>query len=127
MVTALVRLLKDPQRQMEMSEQNFSVAMQVTMPQIIRKYLRHFAWQLSGRTPQRLGWGRRVRFTPGAFAFTGVQLSTTGEGTAADLLSFPQAAEDSGIQMSEPLPEQAAPAEAQSNGQKPAKRRRKSD
>jgi glycosyltransferase involved in cell wall biosynthesis len=38
----LVSLLQDPDRQREMSEQNFSAALRMTMPQIIRQYLRSF-------------------------------------------------------------------------------------
>jgi sigma-B regulation protein RsbU (phosphoserine phosphatase) len=44
-----------------MSELNYSVAMQATMPRIIRQYLRHFTWQLRAGTPQwrrSLGWRR---------------------------------------------------------------------
>ena len=38
----LTSLLNDPQRQREMAEQNFSAALRITMPQIIRQYLRSF-------------------------------------------------------------------------------------
>jgi glycosyltransferase involved in cell wall biosynthesis len=38
----LVALLSDPERQREMAEQNFSAALRMTMPQIIRQYLRTF-------------------------------------------------------------------------------------
>jgi glycosyltransferase involved in cell wall biosynthesis len=38
----LLGLLNDPVRQHEMSEQNFSAALRMTMPQIIRQYMRAF-------------------------------------------------------------------------------------
>ena len=38
----LTSLLNDPERQREMAEQNFSAALRMTMPQIIRQYLRTF-------------------------------------------------------------------------------------
>lgn len=40
--TRLVSLLNDPKRQQEMAEQNFSAALRMTMPQIMRQYLRSF-------------------------------------------------------------------------------------
>jgi glycosyltransferase involved in cell wall biosynthesis len=39
---ALIALLRDPQRQREMAEINFSAAVRMTMPEIIRQYLRSF-------------------------------------------------------------------------------------
>lgn len=42
MAHKLVRMLKDTDRQHEMAEQNFSAALRMTMPQIIRQYLRSF-------------------------------------------------------------------------------------
>jgi glycosyltransferase involved in cell wall biosynthesis len=38
----LVRLLQSPELQRQMSEQNFSAAMRMTMPQVVRQYLRAF-------------------------------------------------------------------------------------
>ena len=38
----LIGLLNDPERQREMAEQNFSAALRMTMPQIIRQYMRSF-------------------------------------------------------------------------------------
>ncbi len=38
----MVRLLTDPQRQREMADMNFSAAVRMTMPAIIRQYLRSF-------------------------------------------------------------------------------------
>jgi glycosyltransferase involved in cell wall biosynthesis len=42
LATKLIRLLQDEERQRAMAEQNFSTAMRMTMPQIIRDYLRAF-------------------------------------------------------------------------------------
>lgn len=39
---SLVSLLQNPERQREMAEQNFSAALRMTMPQIMRQYLRSF-------------------------------------------------------------------------------------
>lgn len=41
---ALVDLLQDGERQRNMGEQNFHAAMRMTMPQIVRQYLRAFDW-----------------------------------------------------------------------------------
>jgi len=38
----IIDLLESPERQQEMAEQNFSAAMRMTMPQIVRQYLRAF-------------------------------------------------------------------------------------
>jgi glycosyltransferase involved in cell wall biosynthesis len=42
MAEALRRILESPERQQEMAIQNFSVALQMTMPRVIRDYLRSF-------------------------------------------------------------------------------------
>ncbi len=42
LVHALIGVLRDPQRQREMAEINFSAAVRMTMPEIIRQYLRSF-------------------------------------------------------------------------------------
>jgi glycosyltransferase involved in cell wall biosynthesis len=41
----LVALLRSPEKQRDMAEQNFSAALRMTMPQIIREYLRSFDLQ----------------------------------------------------------------------------------
>jgi glycosyltransferase involved in cell wall biosynthesis len=42
LVEKICSLLLDPDRQREMAEQNFSAALRITMPQIVRQYLRGF-------------------------------------------------------------------------------------
>lgn len=42
MADRLIRLLRDEERQHEMAEQNFAAALRMTMPQIMRQYLRSF-------------------------------------------------------------------------------------
>ncbi|MFZ0322260.1 MAG: glycosyltransferase [Candidatus Sulfotelmatobacter sp.] len=42
LAACLVRFLNDPAKQRAMSEQNFSAALRMTMPNIVLKYLRHF-------------------------------------------------------------------------------------
>ena len=46
----VVALLQSPQRQRDMAEQNFSAALRMTMPQIIREYLRSFDLQKRTRS-----------------------------------------------------------------------------
>jgi hypothetical protein len=41
----LIRLLRSPERQREMAEQNFSAALRMTMPRIIQDYVRHFGFE----------------------------------------------------------------------------------
>src|SRR3954462_9212250 len=43
LAAAMNNLLSDPQKQMAMVEQNFSAALRMTMPQIMRQYLRSFS------------------------------------------------------------------------------------
>jgi glycosyltransferase involved in cell wall biosynthesis len=43
LASSLICLLQDRERQREMSEQNFSAALRMTMPQIMRQYLRSFS------------------------------------------------------------------------------------
>jgi glycosyltransferase involved in cell wall biosynthesis len=38
----LIALLKSPEKQLEMAEQNFSAALRMTMPQVVYRYLRQF-------------------------------------------------------------------------------------
>ncbi|HZR30042.1 MAG TPA: glycosyltransferase [Terriglobales bacterium] len=42
MANEMLRLLRDSQMQREMAEQNFSAALRMTMPQVVRQYLRSF-------------------------------------------------------------------------------------
>jgi len=42
LANSLISLLHNAERQREMAEQNFSAALRMTMPQIIRQYLRSF-------------------------------------------------------------------------------------
>jgi glycosyltransferase involved in cell wall biosynthesis len=50
----LIRLLESPQQQRAMAEQNFSVALRMTMPQIIHQYLHHFDRERRTRTLRRM-------------------------------------------------------------------------
>ena len=42
MAHEILRLLRDQKIQLEMAEQNFSAALRMTMPQVVRQYLRSF-------------------------------------------------------------------------------------
>jgi glycosyltransferase involved in cell wall biosynthesis len=42
LASKMLELLQSPERQREMSEQNFSAALRMTMPQIMQQYLRSF-------------------------------------------------------------------------------------
>ena len=42
MADTIAELVQDPERQKEMAEANFSAALRMTMPQIMRRYLRSF-------------------------------------------------------------------------------------
>jgi len=62
---AIGGLLSDPQRMREMSEQNFSAALRMTMPQIIRQYLRSFDLQQRTRALEPISRFRRIpRWVP---------------------------------------------------------------
>jgi glycosyltransferase involved in cell wall biosynthesis len=54
---ALVSLLQDSDLQRDMAEQNFHAAMRMTMPQIVRQYLRAFDWH---RRPRMSSLSRRL-------------------------------------------------------------------
>ena len=54
------KLLSDPERMREMSEQNFSAALRMTMPQIIRQYLRSFDLQQRTRALEPISRFRRI-------------------------------------------------------------------
>jgi glycosyltransferase involved in cell wall biosynthesis len=56
----IVNLLTNPARQGEMAEQNFSAALRMTMPQIIRQYLRSFNLHQHARVLQPISRFRRV-------------------------------------------------------------------
>ena len=56
----LVNLLRSPERQQEMAEQNFSAAMRMTMPQIVRQYLRAFDVHQRTRAMEPLRRFRRI-------------------------------------------------------------------
>ena len=56
----LTELLQSPERQRQMSEQNFSAAMRMTMPQIVRQYLRAFDLHQRTRALEPLRRFRRI-------------------------------------------------------------------
>ena len=53
-------LLNDPELMREMAEQNFSAALRMTMPQIIRQYLRSFDLQQRTRALEPISRFRRI-------------------------------------------------------------------
>jgi len=60
MAEQLVELLQSPERQRQMAEQNFSAAMRMTMPQIVRQYLRAFDVHQRTRALEPLRRFRRI-------------------------------------------------------------------
>src|SRR4051795_2555911 len=56
----LLDLLRSPDRMREMSEQNFSAALRMTMPQIMQQYLRSFEVHRRTRTLRPISWYRRL-------------------------------------------------------------------
>lgn len=60
LATQLNRLLNHPERLQEMSEQNFSAALRMTMPQIIRQYLRAFDLHQRARALEPISRFRRI-------------------------------------------------------------------
>jgi glycosyltransferase involved in cell wall biosynthesis len=56
----LLNLLQSPERQREMGEQNFSAALRMTMPQIVRKYLRSFNLHQKARVLEPISRFRRI-------------------------------------------------------------------
>lgn len=60
MTKTLVDLLEDEELQHEMAEQNFSAALRMTMPQIIRQYLRSFDLQKRKRAMEPIARFRRI-------------------------------------------------------------------
>ena len=57
---ALLELLRSPERQREMAEQNFSSALRMTMPQIIHQYLRSFDLHQRARALEPISRFRRL-------------------------------------------------------------------
>jgi glycosyltransferase involved in cell wall biosynthesis len=60
MADKIIELLNSPERQVEMSEQNFSAALRMTMPQIIRSYLRSFTLHQKAKAMQPISRFRRI-------------------------------------------------------------------
>jgi glycosyltransferase involved in cell wall biosynthesis len=60
LAAALVPLLSDPGRQREMAEQNFSAALRMTMPEVIRQYLRSFDLHQRARAMEPISRFRRI-------------------------------------------------------------------
>jgi glycosyltransferase involved in cell wall biosynthesis len=56
----LTSLLRSPARQREMAEQNFSAALRMTMPQIVRQYLRAFDLHQRSKALRPLSRFRRL-------------------------------------------------------------------
>lgn len=60
MATQIVELLQSEEEQHEMAEQNFSAALRMTMPQIIRQYLRSFDRHQRARALEAVSRFRRI-------------------------------------------------------------------
>jgi len=60
LTSRLMELLRDSQLQREMSEQNFSSALRMTMPQIIRQYLRSFDLHRRAKALEPISRFRRI-------------------------------------------------------------------
>ena len=60
LASQLRQLLGDPEHMREMAEQNFSAALRMTMPQIIRQYLRSFDLQQRTRALEPISRFRRI-------------------------------------------------------------------
>ena len=56
----MLDLLDSPQRQVEMAEQNFSAALRMTMPQIVRSYLRSFTLHQKSKVMEPISRFRRI-------------------------------------------------------------------
>jgi glycosyltransferase involved in cell wall biosynthesis len=56
----ILALLDSPQRQVEMAEQNFSAALRMTMPQIVRSYLRSFTLHQKAKAMEPIARFRRI-------------------------------------------------------------------
>ena len=61
MADKVCALLLAPERQREMAEQNFSAALRMTMPEVVRQYLRTFEFQRRDRTLLSTARWRRLR------------------------------------------------------------------
>ena len=60
LATTILSLLQSPQRVQEMSEQNFAAALRMTMPQIIRQYLRAFTLHQKRKALEPIARFRRL-------------------------------------------------------------------
>lgn len=60
MANQIIELLCSPEEQYEMAEQNFSAALRMTMPQIIRQYLRSFDRHQRARALEAVSRFRRI-------------------------------------------------------------------
>ena len=56
----MIELLQNEQEQREMAEQNFSAALRMTMPQIIRQYVRAFDRHQRARALEAVSRFRRI-------------------------------------------------------------------
>ena len=56
----ILGLLASPERQVEMAEQNFSAALRMTMPQIVRSYLRSFTLHQKSKVMEPISRFRRI-------------------------------------------------------------------
>ena len=60
LAAGIAELLESPERQREMAEQNFSAALRMTMPQIIRSYLRAFNLHQRAKALEPISRFRRI-------------------------------------------------------------------
>ncbi|HKD91557.1 MAG TPA: glycosyltransferase [Terriglobales bacterium] len=60
LASRIIHLLNSSERQMEMAEQNFSAALRMTMPQIMRSYLRSFTLHQKAKAMEPISRFRRI-------------------------------------------------------------------
>lgn len=114
----LIRLLESPQQQRAMAEQNFLVALRMTMPQIIHQYLRHFDRERRTRALRRMAKLRSwPRWIPWKF-LVGRTLGTSFSWSDRPALPQLLAQRQSTLQGRSGLPEDGDP----EKGSKPDKR-----
>jgi glycosyltransferase involved in cell wall biosynthesis len=102
----LIELLEDNQRRRAMAEQNFHAAMRMTMPQVVRQYLRAFHWHCAARTTGASRF-RRIRPATPAWAqitgalFTAPPPAPLAPSTAAEPDALALVPESAGLDVAE--------------------------
>ncbi len=112
----LVTVLADDLRRREMAEQNFHAAMRMTMPQVIRQYVRTFDWHRAARFANVPRFSRLRHYTPAWSNISGISVNLPPRPALVPITAVANTISTLRPELAPPLVSSTAPVPAPSHG-----------